>query len=138
MASGDILKGDLVTLADNQVIRGVKHFANRIAFLPQTTQTLAASDAILASESVLIQVGGSGGAVTLTSEPTIAEGDPGQLLILVGTSDANTVTIQDLGALAGSNVDMGGVNRTLGLSDYLVLIFNEETDNWEEIVFKNN
>lgn len=138
MATGPIQTGDTVTVATSQIIRGAKQFANQLAFVPKATQTLAATAPIVANDSVLIRVAGSGGAVTLTSAPTIADGTPGQIIVLVGTHNTNTVTIQDVANLAGSNVDMGGVDRTLGSGDYLVLCFNDDNSIWEEIVFKNN
>jgi hypothetical protein len=54
----------------------------------------------------------------------------GTLLILRGTSDVNTVTIND-----GANTALGA-NRVLGLNDSLTLFFNG--DQWVEIAFANN
>ena len=54
----------------------------------------------------------------------------GTLLILRGTSDVNTVTIND-----GANTALGAT-RVLGLNDSLTLFFNG--DLWVEIAFANN
>mgnify|MGYP001586073142 CR=1 FL=1 len=138
MATGAISATDTVTITTHQVLRGAKEFANKFVLVPKTTQSLVATDAIIANDATLIRIGGSGGAVTLTSTPNIADGDPGQIIILVGTHDTNTVTVRDEASLGGCNLDLGGANRTLGAGDYLVLCFNTDTGLWEEIVFKNN
>ena len=137
MTTGNIQESGIATLNRSQVLKGVQHFANKIAFSGVTTQTLVATDAILASETNVIPVAGSGGAVTLTSTPTIANGDPWQVILIVGTDNTNTVTIQDNSAIA-SNVDLGGANVTLGNTDYLALIFNDLNTEWERLFSTNN
>lgn len=106
-----------------------------IVLNPSATQTLLAADAILAN-ATHTKVAGSGGAVILTSTPTIADGSEGQVLIIRGTDDTNNVTVQDQGTLAGSNLEIGAVSRTLGNRDVLVLMF-DGTD-WVEVSFSNN
>ena len=138
MPTGAVSIADLVTVTTAQTIRGAKYFANAVGFTPKETQTLAATNAIVVSDAAMVRVAGSGGAVTLTSEPTIADGFDGQMVVIRGTHDTNTVLIQDVANLAGSNVDLGGADRTLGAGDYLVLLFNADSGNWEELVFKNN
>ena len=137
MKVGTIALGNIVTLDNNQIIYGAKQFLGMTGFPPKVVQTLAATAAIEA-DTTQIRVGGSGGAVTLTSEPNIADGFDGQFILIRGTDNTNTLTIQDVGTLAGSNVDLGGANRTLGNGDYLALIFNADTGLWEELFFKNN
>lgn len=136
MKVGSLALGNLVTIDNAQIIYGAKYFSGASGFIPKATQTLVATNAIEV-DATLIRVAGSGGAVTLTSTPTIADGSDGQIVVIRGTDDTNTITIQDIGAIA-SNVDMGGVNRTLGANDYLGLLFNSDSGNWEEIFFKNN
>ena len=70
-------------------------------------------------------------AVTLGAVTAIANGTTdGELLILSGTSDTNTVTVPD-----AANTDLNGT-WVGGLSDFLVLMWNSTTTNWEEI-FRN-
>jgi hypothetical protein len=76
--------------------------------------------------------------VTLTSTPTLANGADGQVLIIQGTDDTNTVTVQDEGTLAGSNLELGAATRTLGKGDLLVLTFDSTDGAWYEISFANN
>jgi hypothetical protein len=72
----------------------------------------------------------AGSAVALGAT-AIADGSPaGTILILQGTSDANTVTVND-----GANTLLGA-NRVLGANDTLTLIYNGAF--WVEIAFAAN
>lgn len=82
-----------------------------------TTQVLAASGQINPNAGI-VTVGGLGGAVTLTSNPNIIAGIAGQILILEGTSDTNTLTLTN-----GNGVKLSGA-ITLGIRDTLTLIYN--------------
>jgi hypothetical protein len=104
---------------------------------PSTLQTLAAGNAISA-DAAKVRVAGSGGAVTLTSTPTVADGSDGQFLMILGTSDTNTVTVQDQGTLAGTNLELGAGTRVLGKGDILVLSFDSSDSVWYEVCFANN
>jgi hypothetical protein len=101
------------------------------------TQTLTASTAIKASAPI-VRVVGSGGAVTLTATPTLADGVDAQEIEIWGTNDSNTVALQDEGTLTGSNIQLPGTVRTLGLGDVMILRFNSTTGFWYETGFVNN
>jgi len=123
---------------ENFEFLGVVNFGGPLSFTQQDTQTLLATDNILVSEAVVSPVVGSGGSVTLSSTPTLPEGFPFQLVILVGTDDTTTVTVQDISNLPGSTMNLGGADRVLGRSDYLGLMFNDITEEWDELFFKDN
>lgn len=104
-----------------------------IALVSHGLQTIAANGAVLANAS-RVRVAGSGGPITLNATTSIADGTEGQLLYIYGTSDANTVAVPD-----GSNVQTaGGVTRTLGNRDVLVLMFDTTNGDWAEVSFSNN
>jgi len=96
-----------------------------------TVQSLAAGTKIKANAPI-VRVVGSGGAVTLTGTPTIVDGVDGQELEIWGTSDSNTVAIQDNDTLPGSNIQEPGTVRTLGLGDVMILRFDSTTGFWYE------
>ena len=61
-------------------------------------------------------IAGSGGAVTVTATPQIAAaGSVGQMLILLGTSATNTVTLADGNGLGLNGAWVGGNNSSLTL-----------------------
>lgn len=71
-------------------------------------------------------------AITLDATKAISDGKAqGDLLILEGTSDTNTITI-----LNGANVKLGSINRVLGKEDTLTLIWNG--NDWVEMDYANN
>lgn len=95
------------------------------------TQTPAAGGQITPSGTA-VRTSGSGGAVTLGAT-AIANGDStGQMLLLIGTSDTNTVTIND-----ASNTNLGAASRVLGLNDTLLLVY-VAGQGWNEIAYSNN
>ena len=79
----------------------------------------------------------SGGALTLTSTPTIADGQAGQVLV-VYNSGTNTVTLQRNSALAGSNLRLGAASRLLAQYATLTLMFDGTNSEWVELSFTNN
>lgn len=95
------------------------------------SQTPAAGGTITPSGTA-VRVSGSGAAVTLGAT-AISNGDTtGQYLILIGTSDTNTVTVND-----ASNTNLAAGSRTLGLNDILTLIY-VSGQGWNEVSFSNN
>jgi len=113
--------------------------AHRSVFTPKANQSLAAGSAIVVTDTTVAQISGSGGAVTLTSTPTIASGTDGQIVYIVGTDDTNTVTVQDQANLASSNLQLsGGNNFTIGLGDVLGLVFSSTVGDWIEFTRSDN
>ena len=87
-----------------------------------TTQTLTASGQIDCRNNAIVPVAGSGGPVTLTSNPQLlapTDLPTTKACFLEGTSDTNTLTIID-----GNGLDLGGSNITLGLRSLVLLVYN--------------
>jgi hypothetical protein len=99
-----------------------------------TSQALVAANSVtVTSQYTIYRVAGSGGAVTLTSTPSVDASVDGKLIILEGTSDANTLTLQDESNLADSDLQLaGGVDITLGLYDQITLMYNSSNGKWQE------
>ena len=103
---------------------------------PDGTQTLAAGDAV-AIVNRYAPVAGNGGAVTLTSTPSITAGTAGQEICLIGTSDANTLQIDDESTLAGTTLELAGdVSMILGLHDTICLVYYNS--HWIELSRSDN
>lgn len=83
-----------------------------------TTQTLTASTQINCNSAAMVPVVGSGGAVTLTVNPQIATPAYPKLCVIQGTSDSNTVTLQN-----GNGLVLSGGSVALGANDLLLTFF---------------
>lgn len=105
---------------------------------PNTTTAVPTAyldDASIACTYSLMRVAGSGGAVTLDTEPAIADGTyDGQMLTIQGCHDTNTVTIAD----ACNTALTGGASFTLGLGDIIVLQWDAGQSIWWEHYRSNN
>lgn len=87
----------------------------------------------------IIRVQGSGGPITITATPNIADGINGQIIIIVGQSDVNTLTLQDEGTLPNSGLVLNGnSNMTLGQYDTIQLMYDSTADKWIEISRSSN
>lgn len=106
-------------------------FSGPNIFTPSSLQTIASGAQASANATTIIVVG-SGGAITLDGTTAIVDGSNGQILIVVGTDDTNTVTVND-----GANTNLGG-NRVLGAGDRLTLQWLTVSGVWEEMFFQNN
>lgn len=103
-----------------------------------TLQTLLAASPVTPNAAKL-RVIGSPAAVTLTAVPTISTpAHDGQILIIQGTDDTNTVTFQSEVSLAGSKLKLGASTRVLGKGDILQLTWDSTDGFWYEISFTNN
>lgn len=103
-----------------------------------TLQSLVAADSITHPPDT-VEVAGNGGAVTLTSVPTISNGYAGERLLIIGTDDTNTVALQDESSLTGSNLQLNsGLTFTLGNGDSLNLVYSKTVGAWCEISRSNN
>lgn len=96
--------------------------------LRQRTQALTASDQ-LNPDTLPIRVTAAG-AITMASNPQVLDGlESGQLLLLTGSSNTNTVTFVD-----GNGLRLAGnADATLALDDTLLLKFDVAAGDWEEV-----
>jgi len=96
--------------------------------------TVAAATGITSTQAKAdsyLVVGGNGGAVDITASPQIGAGYAGQLTVIRGTSDTNTVKFDD-----GDGMKMAA-SCTLGLNDILMIFF-DGTSTWIEIACSDN
>lgn len=74
----------------------------------------------------------SDGNYTLTVAPTIADGTDGEEIILVNVG-ANTVTLQDQGSLASSNLRLTGASVAIGPRDSIRMYYSGDVGDWVQI-----
>lgn len=106
---------------------------------PSAAQSLAAGGTVSPTQRIA-RIVGNGGAVTLTSTPNISDGSyDGCEVIVQGTDDGNTVTLQDADTLPNSGLVLAGsANCTVGKGDILYLTYDANDDLWYEISRANN
>lgn len=137
MSTGNINQSDVMTLTNNQVVRSGKIFSSFFGFEAYDYTISSENDTIDSSDKTLINLQPSL-SITFKSTPHITSGFDGQILIFRGSSDTNTLIFQDESSLSGSGMNLGGVNRTLGEADYLILMYSDISLKWEEIIYKDN
>lgn len=98
---------------------------------PSDTQTLAAGTTVLANARV-IQIDSSGN-VTLTSAPTIADGYNGQMLTILNVDSADTITFQDQGTLASSNLRLTATTVGLAPRQSMQLMYSATVGDWVQV-----
>lgn len=114
---------------------------NTPTWTPSQVYSITSSTGITTAmiNNYIIRISGSTGATTITKLPNIAAGNNGQVIILKGNSNTNTVTLQSESNLTGSKLRLdGGINFTLGLGDILQLYYDSVDGYWYEISRKNN
>jgi hypothetical protein len=105
---------------------------------PSALQTLGAGNAVTAN-AVKVRVVGNGAPVTIGATPSVTAGAAdGQLLLIMGTHNTNTVTLQRESALPGSTLALGAATRVLGANDMLLLCWDSTVSLWAEIAFVDN
>ena len=71
-------------------------------------------------------------AVDISANPQIADGYDGQEITIIGSSDTNTLTLDD-----GDGLILSG-QCVLGVGDAITLTYNKTFDYWIEISRSNN
>ena len=99
----------------------------KLTLTPSSVQNITAAGGITPTCSTM-RIQGSGGAVDITANPQIAAGVAGQLLLLDGTDDTNTVQIDN-----GNGVHLHGGVLIIGNHDNLLLKYDADNAEWEEI-----
>jgi hypothetical protein len=122
---------DIEALSKGATNIGIRNAATTVQ-TPSVQTLTAVGDAIAANASVKRLDNTSGGSLTLTSAPTIADGQDGQRVLLFNSS-ANNVVIQDQGTLASSNLRLSATTITLGTRDSIELLFSSVIGDWIQI-----
>jgi len=100
-------------------------------WVARAAQNITAASQALSVEGYLAITANA--SYTLTSVPTIAAADDGQIMIIVNVDTVDTITLQDQGTLAGSNLRLGATTRALGPRDSIMLIYDSVVADWVEL-----
>jgi hypothetical protein len=105
-----------------------------VAFTPSSTTNITAGGGVTVANGIM-RIQGSGGAIDITVNPQIVAGTAdGQLVVIKGQSDANTVKFDDGTGLQLSS----GVSFTVGQGDILVLMYDTADGLWIELRRSDN
>lgn len=110
---------------------GIRNAATSV-YTPSGSQDLVAATAILANATI-VKVTAASGSFTSTAAPTVANGQDGQMLIIVNVDTANNVTLQDQGTLASSNLRLSANTIVLGPKDSIVLVYVSTIGDWIQV-----
>lgn len=122
---------DVLALSKGGTNIGIRN-ASTLVETPSVATLSAAGNSITANAAVKRLNNTSGGSLTLTSTPTIADGQDGQRLLLFNSS-ANNVVLQDQGTLASSNLRLSATSITLGTRDSIELMFSSTVGDWIQV-----
>jgi hypothetical protein len=119
---------DIDTLAKAATNIGIRNASTEVD-TPAAQTLSAAGNAITATAKVKALTNSTGGSLTLTSAPTIADGQNGQIieLVNVGTQD---IVLQDQGTLPSSNLRLTAASITLTPRDTVRLRYNATVGDW--------
>ncbi len=97
---------------------------------PAKSQTVTASSTLLTRKQLWVDAAAP---TTMTSTPTLAAGlYDGQRVVVEGTSDTNTVTLQDNSVIASTLVFVDPANKVLGERDRITFVWNDTDQLWYE------
>lgn len=94
---------------------------------PPTIDITAAGGITVTAAHISIQ--GDGGAVDIAADPQIAAGRNGQIVLIEGASDTNTVTLND-----GTGLHLHNGTMIIGEHDSIILKYGADDSSWEEVV----
>jgi hypothetical protein len=103
---------------------------------PLSRQSLGAVTDSIAPSALVVLRNTTGGTLTMTSTPTLANGQNGERCTLLNVSP-QTIVLRDEGTLAGSNLRLGATVRNLGERDVLTLLFVTDVGDWIELGFNS-
>ena len=102
--------------------------------IPESTGTVVAGTGITTDMLNFVMYFNTTAPINITAVPQIADGTDGQRITIVGSSDTNTLTLDDANGLQL----VGGASCVLGSGDTIVLLYITTLDLWIEISRSNN
>jgi len=99
---------------------------------PVATGTVVAGTGITAAMLSRFMYFNTAAAIDITADPQIANGTSGQLITIIGSSDTNTLTLDDATGLRLTG------QMVLGIGDNITLLYEGTIGDWIEISRSNN
>ncbi|MHC4867012.1 MAG: hypothetical protein ACYTEX_23285 [Planctomycetota bacterium] len=127
------------TIASDAGLSGVNLTTTGRRVITPGDQELSAAETLTITSSEMTLYS-DGGAVVSTADPALTNGTAdGEIICVMGTSDANTIQWQDETDNAGSTLELSGdVAFTMGLGDRLCLRWYATGSKWYETSRSNN
>jgi hypothetical protein len=124
---------DIAALAKATTNIGIRNASTYVATPPATQTLAAAGNAIVANAEFKHLDNSTGGSLTLTSAPTIADGQNGQTIELMNVDSADNIVLQDQGTLANSNLRLQATTITLTPRDSVRLRYSATVGDWVQV-----
>lgn len=99
---------------------------------PSTAQNITAAGTAITVTASTAQLTANA-SYTLTAAPTIANGQDGQVVTIVNVDSTDTITLQDQGTLAGSNLRLSASTIALEPRDNITLMYSSTIGDWIQI-----
>lgn len=131
---------DIAALSKGASNMGIRN-ADTTVFSSGATQSIASGGATtIACSATFIEIDyPTGGAVTVSNNPTIPDSNDGQICLIVNVDSADTITLRDEAVSAGSNLRLpGAVNLALGPRDTLTIMYSSALADWITLATANN
>jgi Pectate lyase superfamily protein len=100
------------------------------------TQNITAAATTLTSTSATLELTADN-SYTLSNAPTVADGYSGQELLIINVDTVDTITLQDQGTLASSNLRLSAATIALGPRDSIRLRYNATIGDWIQVAQTN-
>ena len=128
----DVADSMAARIAAGQLAVSLVNYDDGIYNSIQSTGTITAGTGITAAMLSRFMYYSGASAVDITADPQIANGTTGQIITIIGSSDSNTLTLDD-----GTGLRLTG-QCVLGISDNITLLYEGTIGDWIEISRSNN
>jgi hypothetical protein len=131
---------DIAALSKATTNIGIRN-ADTTVFTSGATQSIAnGGGTTIVCSATFIEIDyPTGGAVTVSPTPTIADGADGQVCIVMNVDSADTITLKDEAVAAGTNLRLPShVNYAMAPRDTLTLMFSSALADWITVASSHN
>ena len=127
--------GDSNYIMNGGAIASAFHTQGNVMHKPKNTGDVVAGTGITKAMLSRVMYYNGSSAIDITADPQIVDGEDGQIITIIGSSNTNTLKLDDDDVLG--KIDLSAT-ITLGQDDNITLIFIGSTSTWVEISRSNN